>query len=108
MYREDKNYFVYPYNAVSAVNQLSLPGYISYGPYITLPAGNYEVEFLVRSTPLIQGPIANLSVVAGNTTYVAQELHSNNISVEQYDKWIRKKLRFNLGQNTNNLEVKVY
>lgn len=52
-------FFIREYHVVSAVVGLSFPGYISFGPYLPLPPGNYVIQFCLRAP----NPIDNIAVL---------------------------------------------
>lgn len=52
-------FFKREYHAVSAVVGLSFPGYISFGPNVTLSSGNFTIQFCLRAP----NPINNIAVV---------------------------------------------
>jgi len=45
----DGPYFYRPYHALSAVTGISSKGYMSFGPYASLPLGTYSVDFYLRA-----------------------------------------------------------
>jgi hypothetical protein len=72
LFTSSSSYFLRPHNALSAVNGLSSPGAMTYGPYWNFAPGSYQAEFLLRA-PLPSGTMATLDVYDANTgTQLAQ------------------------------------
>ena len=104
------NYFLRPHNALSAVVGLSKPGHIVYGPYWTLPAGYYEVEFALR-TPSNAPPtradlLATLDIYDGTSILRLTDIRL--ASMPGRNQWQRYKLTVRIDNPSNRMEFRVY
>lgn len=104
------NYFLRPHNALSAVVGLSKPGHIVYGPYWTLPAGYYEVEFALR-TPSNAPPtradlLATLDVYDGKSILRLEDIRVS--SLPGGNQWQRYRLIVRVENPSNRMEFRVY
>lgn len=102
-----QNYFLRPHNVLSAVNGLSGPGHMTYGPYWNVAPGPYQAEFLLR-VPAPSGNVATLDVYDANTgtflaarVVVAGDLATGN-------QWTRIVLDFTVSNPSNSLEFHTY
>jgi hypothetical protein len=107
LFMNDNNYFLRPHNALSAVNGLSAPGHMTYGPYWNFAPGSYQAEFLLR-VPSPSGQVATLDVYDANTgTFLAQRavFASDLLTGNQ---WTRITLNFTVTNPSNSLEFRTW
>lgn len=107
LFMNNQNYFLRPHNALSAVNGLSGPGFMTYGPYWNFAPGSYQAEFLLR-VPLPSGTVATLDIYDASTgtqlaqrTVIAADLLPGN-------QWTRITFNFNVTNPGNSLEFRTY
>jgi uncharacterized repeat protein (TIGR02543 family) len=85
-------------------------GCIVFGPYVTLPAGNYRVTFRLKSSNVrIPGPLAVLDAVkvvrqGGDNILAQKRIATTDLPT---NSWQQVSLTFNLTAITDNIEFRV-
>ena len=107
MSNSNNNYFLRSYHVLSAVESLSSAGFMSYGPYRTLPTGNYSAAYLLRS-PAPSGTMATVSVYDSNSGSLLATKNLNASDFSSNNRWTKVSLDFATGNNSNSLEFRIY
>jgi hypothetical protein len=94
---------------LSAVVGSTAPNeYMTYGPYINLPVGSYNVEFYLRTGSSPSGNIANLDVYDANSGQVLGSSRVSGGSMPAGDLWTRILVPVNITNAMNQMEFRVY
>jgi len=104
---ENQNYFVRPYHVLSAVKELSTPGFMTLGPNQNYPAGTYAVDFFLRAPAPLQ-TMATIDVLDAQTNQV---LVSQDVLAKDMihgNDWTRITLNFTVTNSDNRLEFRTY
>jgi len=98
-----------PYHVLSAVVGLTAADeYMTYGPYIHMPLGNYKIEFYLR-TPLAQtGNIANLDVHDNNSGAILGSSLVSGDAMAAGDQWTLVAIPISVTNPHNRMEFRVY
>ena len=97
------------YHVLSAVVGLTAADeYMTYGPYIHMPLGNYKIEFYLR-TPLAQtGNIANLDVHDNNSGAILGASLVSGDAMAAGDQWTLVAIPISVTNPHNRMEFRVY
>jgi hypothetical protein len=101
------SYFLRPYHALSAVADASAPGYLSLGPDIEYPDGDYRVDFLLRA-PYPIGQMAQVDVydVRDDQALVSQLIQASSLNTD--NTWSRFTLPFSINRQAMVLAFRIY
>lgn len=83
------------------VTNAGVGGYLLYGPYITLPAGKYEVQIRYRSASMEGSEAGWADVYASETVYDKKALQ------ETGNEWETLTLKFELPERTDRIEIRL-
>jgi hypothetical protein len=101
-------YFLRPHNVLSAdVSGGSRPGHMTYGPYWTLPAGTYDVDFFLRA-PSPSGTVATVDVYDSSTGQILVSRALGSADFTSGNRWTRVTLRAQVSNPSNSLELRVW
>ena len=103
----NNNYFVRPHHVLSAVKDVSAPGYLTYGPDLHYLPGYYEVDFFLRA-PHPLGRMASIDVFDSQTNQVlaSQDVLASTMAVGK--DWTRITLNFSVTSLDSRLEFRAY
>ena len=106
MFKGPGNYFLRPHNALSAVQGLSTPGMLNFGPYVNFPTGPMSVEFHMRS-PNANGLVATVDIYDANWGIIlaSQPVFSGSFVGND---WVKVPITAQVYNPNNNLEFRVY
>jgi uncharacterized membrane protein len=95
------------YSGEVALSQQGLDeGILTYGPYITLPSGNYNAVFRIKNSETSQNAVIRFEVISQSGTHILSQVTLN--SPEIYDgSWFNVTLPFSLEALTANIEFRV-
>jgi hypothetical protein len=99
-------FYLRPHNVLSAVVGLSPTGFMSYGPYMSFPAGAYTVDYYLRA-PSPTGDVAYVDVndYTINTILASQEVMGSQMVTG--NQWTRVSLPVTIPTATDQIEVRV-
>ena len=103
-------YFLRPHHVLSAITEgptPSKPGYLSYGPGMSVPLGGYHAEFFMRSP----APRENIALVEVYDSVRGQVLAKNTVvasDLKPGNHWTRISLPFQVAHTGNALEFRTY
>jgi hypothetical protein len=103
----NNNYFARPHHVLSAVKDLSIPGYLTYGPDLHYLPGYYEVDFFLRSPDPV-GRMATIDVFDAQTNQVlaSQDVLAGDLTIG--NDWTRITLRVSITDPNSNLGFRTY
>jgi hypothetical protein len=102
------NYFLRPHNVISAVQGLSSPGHVVYGPYQPLPrTGNFAAYFYLRA-PSPSGNMVDLDVFNASTGQVVARSVVNASSFMSGNGWTEIVLNFSNFNASHVYEYRVW
>lgn len=110
------NYFLRPHNVLSAVEGLSQPGYLSYGPYITLAtsSSDYTLEVYYRSGTITStslngnDSILNVDIYDSSNTEILQTKPILRQEFSTSNEWRIASIPFSLKKPNNKLEFRIW
>ena len=103
----NNNYFIRPHHVLSAVKDVSAPGYLTNGPGLHYLPGSYQVDFFLRA-PDPLGAMATVEVfdVQTNQVVASQEVLADYMTNE--NDWTRITLDYMVTNSDNRLEFRTY
>jgi hypothetical protein len=107
MSSNNNNYFLRPYNVLSAVNSLSSAGHMAFGPYRNFPTGTYTADYLLRA-PAPSGKMATVDVYDSNSGALLATRDVNASDFEAGNTWTKISLGFSTDNGNNSLEFRIY
>jgi hypothetical protein len=75
-----------------------------YGPYTSLPKGNYTAKFWLKLDQPYQGTLLDIDVMDNGKTLTTLMVHSSNF--EKVDKWQSFDVKFSLQEDSDNIEFR--
>jgi hypothetical protein len=102
----NNNYFLRPYNVLSAVKSLSSAGHMAYGPYRNFATGSYTADYLLRA-PIPVGKMATVDVYDSNSGAL---LATRDVNASDFvgNAWSKISLGFSTSNPNNRLEFRIY
>jgi hypothetical protein len=103
----DNNFFVRPHHVLSAVKDVSAPGYLTYGPGQNYLPGSYQVDFFLRA-PDPLGTMATIEVFDSQTNQVlaSQDVLADHMT--NGNDWTRITLHYAVSASDNRVEFRIY
>ncbi len=99
-------HYTHEHETWSAVAGQSVPGHVVLGPFWTLEAGRYDVEFALRSPAArIESPLATIEVYDGRTVVAAKVIEGADAPLG--NQWQRYRLAAEIGDAANRTEFRV-
>jgi hypothetical protein len=77
-----------------------------YGPYVSLPKGNYTAKFWLKLDRPYNGTLLNIGVSINNGKKVLTSLTVHSSNFEQIDKWQKFEVKFTLQNDLNIVEFR--
>jgi hypothetical protein len=101
------SYFIRPHNVLSAVQGVSSPGYMTYGPDHNYPVGTYLVDFLLRA-PSPTGTMATIDIIDSQNNQILAARDVLGSSMTAGNDWTRVTLPISVTNSINSLEFRIY
>jgi hypothetical protein len=106
-YQADRGYTLSESRYLSALEGSSRPGHMTFGPYFSLPAGSYTLEFVMRAGNPAD-PIARLDIYDAQSGRVLAERDVTSAELGTGNQWTRAALRVNVPTTSNQLEFRCW
>lgn len=103
----NNNYFMRPYNVLSAVTSLSTAGYMTFGPYHKFANSNYTVDYFLRA-PNPAGTMAHLSVYDASSGFILAQTEATASQFASNNQWTRISLPVSVSSASNSLEFRTW
>jgi hypothetical protein len=104
---DNNNYFARPHHVLSAVKELSTPGYMTLGPNQNYPTGKYAVDFFLRA-PDPLGTMATIDVFDSQTNQVLASQDVLADLLTNGNDWTRITIHYEVSASDNRLEFRTY
>jgi uncharacterized membrane protein len=88
------------------LSHLNGTGTFWYGPYVSLQAGNYTADFLLKLDKAYSGKLLDIQVSSNNGKELNANLTISSDNFTELDKWQNFRMVFSIANDTNSVEFR--